>query len=148
MNREVKQTVFGLLCGIVVWTVVLAVLTVLTMGCLSGWNMEHTKVILGFITGGALAGFMAVHMAISLNKAVELDEQGALNHTRKMYAIRTAIVLTCAVVLFFTGWVNILAVFAGLFGLKPAAYAEPLFRKLFFARESKIEGGEDDDDTC
>lgn len=129
MSKEIKQTVAELLIGIWLWTIVLLVLVLLTQGCLHGWEMRHTRVLLGFLFGGALGSFMAVHMAYSINTAVDLGEQGALNHTRKMYVIRTMIVLVCAVLLYYTGWVNILAIFAGLFGLKPAAYLQPVLHR-------------------
>lgn len=130
MSKEIKRTVAGLLIGIWIWTAVLLVMVLLVQGCINGWEMRHTRVLLGFLSGGALGSFMAVHMAYSINTAVDLGEQGALNHTRKMYVIRTVIVLACAVLLYYTGRVNILAVFAGLFGLKPAAYLQPVFYRL------------------
>lgn len=129
-DDEVKRTVIGLIIGIIIWTILLCIICLIA-SCITGWSAEYVKILLGFICGGALASFMAFHIAASLNKAVELDEQGAENHTRKTYAIRTAIVLTIAVLLFFTGWVNILAVFVGIFGLKPAAYLVPVLGKIF-----------------
>lgn len=129
MSKEIRQTVAELLIGIWIWTAVLLVMVLLVQECINGWELKHTRVLLGFLFGGALGSFMAVHMAHSINTAVDLGEQGALNHTRKMYVIRTAVVLACAVLLYYTGWVNILAVFAGLFGLKPAAYFQPVLHR-------------------
>lgn len=129
MSREMKQTVTELLIGVWIWTAVLLAVVLLVQRCFDGWKPEHTRVLLGFLSGGALASFMAVHMACSINTAVDMGEDGALRHTRRMYVIRTVIVLVCAVVLYYTGWVSILAVFAGLFGLKPAAYLQPVLHR-------------------
>lgn len=150
MSKEMRHTIAELLVGIWSWTAVLLVLVLLIQRCFNGWEMEHTRILLGFLSGGLLGSFMAVHMAYSINTAVDMGEQGALAHTRKMYVIRTVIVLACAVLLYYTGWVNILAVFGGIFGLKPAAYLQPVIHRIMtgeWSSDTKCLGG-DRHDTC
>ena len=135
MTKEIKRTVAELLAGIWIFVVVVTVVTLLVMGCTSGWEMSHTKVLLGFIFGGALSCFMAVHMAYSVEGAVDKGEDGALNHTRKMYAIRTVIVFAAIVALYYTGWVNLISLFVGTFALKPAVYMQPLIHRIAFGKD-------------
>lgn len=137
MTKELKQTVAELLAGIWILALALLLVTLPVMGCFSGWETSHTKVLLGFTLGGALSSFMAVHMAISIDGAVDKDEDAALNHTRKMYAIRTAIVFVAVVLLYYTGWVNLISLFVGVFLLKPAVYMQPLLHRIFFGKDEE-----------
>jgi hypothetical protein len=130
MSKEMKQTLTELLTGIWVWTALLIALFLLVQHILGRWEAVRLSICLGLVCGGILASFMAVHMAKSIDTAVELGEDGALSHTRKMYVIRTAIVCVCVVALYYTGVVHILGIFAGLFGLKPAAYFQPVLHRI------------------
>ena len=143
MTKEVRQTVTELTIGIIVHAV-LALVIALVVGwfiCKSysySWGFRMVlSIILGVICGAALAEFMAVHMARSLDKSMDMDERGALNHTRKMYVIRTIIVLTAVVLIYATGFVNILCILFGLFGLKSAAYTQPLIHRIIIGPEEE-----------
>ena len=137
MSRDIKQTVIELLLGIWIWTIVLLILVLLALRCLQGWEMRHTRVLLGFIAGGALGSFMAMHMAHSIEKAVELEEGETLALIRRTYLLRTVIVLVCAVLLYYTGWVNIPALFVALLGLKAAAYSQPMLNRILNRKKKK-----------
>lgn len=127
MTEEVRKTTRRLVISLVGMAVLAAGITLLIMQPWRGWEKVHTQVLLGFVAGAALGSFMAVHMAVSLSKSVELGEAGALQHTRKTYMIRTVLVMAAVVLLFLTGWFHILALLAGIFCLKPAAYLQLFF---------------------
>lgn len=118
----------GMIVGTVVSAVVLTVVVLLCMKCFSGWETKHTQVLLGFVAGAGLAVFMVIHMASALSRSVEMDEVSALNHTRKKYIIRMAVVFGVMVGLHFTGWFNILAMLGGVLCLKPGTYAQLFFQ--------------------
>lgn len=139
MNKTVRQTVIELVTGIWIYGILLAAIVLACMRGFSVWGFSHTKVLIGIASGCALSSFMAIHMAVSLDTAVDLGEQGAVQHTRKTYIIRTVIVLVCVVLLYYTGWVNILAMLGGLFGLKPAAYMQPVLHRIFTGKGEQQE---------
>lgn len=145
MNKTIRKTVRELVAGIWIYVAGLTLIVLACMGCFSGWNESHTEALFGTVAGGLLASFMAVHMAASIDTAVDLGEQGALQYTRKRYLIRTGVVLALVVVLYYTGRVNILTLLAGLFGLKPAAYLQPLLHRIF---TGKGDQEEDESDSC
>lgn len=129
MTQEVKDTVRGMVIWTCICDAVLTAIVLLIMKFFSGWELIHTQVLLGFVAGGALAVFMAVHMAKSLTVSVEMDEGSALIYTRKKYLIRTVIIFAVMIGLFFTGMFNILAMLGGLLCLKPATYVQMFFQK-------------------
>jgi len=143
MTKEVKQTVSELAIGIavhMVFSVVIALVAgwLFSRGYSYPWDAHMIiSLILGVLCGCLLAGFMAFHMARSLDRAMDMDERGALNYTRKMYVIRTIIVLTAVVLLYATGFVNILCILLGLFGLKTAAYMQPLIHRILVGPEEE-----------
>ena len=80
---------------------------------------------------GVLTGiFMAFHMAISINSAVERDVKGAQAAATRQNMIRYLIVVLILGILMLTRIGNPLAAFAGLMGLKVSAYLQPLFVRL------------------
>ena len=78
---------------------------------------------------------MAIHMASSLSKSVDMDEAGALKRTRRDYLIRTGIVLLSVTILYFTGMINILALLGGLLSLKPATYVQMFFQEKYVPKD-------------
>ena len=85
---------------------------------------------------GVLTGiFMAFHMAISLNSAVERDVKGAQAAATRQNIIRYLVVVIILGILMITRVGNPLAAFAGIMGLKISAYLQPLLRKLSRPKE-------------
>ena len=84
----------------------------------------------GLWIGVVTAVFMAFHMAISLNSAVERDVKGAQAAATRQNIIRYLIVVMILGILMVTKIGNPLAAFVGVMGLKVSAYAQPMFNKL------------------
>ena len=84
----------------------------------------------GLWIGVLISVFMAAHMEHSIRNAVELSEEDAPGYFRRMYAIRTGIVLMLfgCTVLMELG--NVVSLFFGLFSLKIGAYLQPVLHRL------------------
>jgi len=76
------------------------------------------------------AVFMAFHMAVTLNTAVERDVKGAQASATRQNIFRYFIVVVILGILMLTEVGNPLAAFAGVMGLKVSAYMQPLFARL------------------
>lgn len=80
---------------------------------------------------GVLVGIaLSIHMRVSLETAVEQDEEGAVKYMRSRYLIRyvAAAVVLCAVLYLDMG--NIITLLIGLMSFKFSAYAQPVIHKL------------------
>lgn len=84
----------------------------------------------GLWIGVLTAIFMAFHMAVTLNSAVERDVKGAQAVVTKQSIIRYLVVVVILGMLMLTRIGNPLAAFAGVMGVKVSAYLQPLFARL------------------
>lgn len=81
----------------------------------------------GLWIGVLTAIFMAFHMAVTLNSAVERDVKGAQAVATRQNIIRYLVVVIILGSLMVTRIGSPLAAFAGVMGLKISAYLQPLF---------------------
>lgn len=86
---------------------------------------------LGLFIGVILAAVMALHMAYTLDAAINLGEGGAIKVMQKHNLLRYGVVVLVCGVVMVTKIANPLAVFLGIMTLKVAAYFEPFTHKLF-----------------
>ncbi|MBQ7065513.1 MAG: ATP synthase subunit I [Lachnospiraceae bacterium] len=86
---------------------------------------------LGLFIGVILAVVMALHMAYTLDAAINLGEGGAIKVMQKHNLLRYGVVVLVCGVVMVTKIANPLAVFLGIMTLKVAAYFEPFTHKLF-----------------
>lgn len=93
----------------------------------------------GILLGCLLAAGWFVHMEKSLREAVAVGEKGASFQIRKGYAFRMLAAVAVFLVAAVTDVIPVLAVLAGVLTLKPAAYLQPLFHKIFLASHRKGE---------
>ena len=84
----------------------------------------------GLWIGVLTAIFMAFHMAVTLNSAVERDVKGAQAAATRHNIIRYVVVVFILAILMMTRIGNPLAAFAGIMGLKLSAYVQPLVARL------------------
>ena len=118
----------------------LLVATILCYGAACGligvWFVKNRPAyVLGILIGTLCAVFMAVHIAMVLRDAVDV---GATDGNTRMlsaksalrYLIVAAVILGCAAAKIG----DPIAMFIGVFGLKIAAYLQPLLKKLPFLR--------------
>lgn len=86
---------------------------------------------IGLLTGIVCALFMAVHMAWSLDRALDFGEEGAVRKMQGYNLLRYGIVVVAFFCLYLTDAGNPIVAFLGVMGLKVAAYIQPFTHKLF-----------------
>lgn len=85
----------------------------------------------GLLIGVATALFSAWHMAWSLHKTFECEEETVTKRMQKYSVLRYGVQLIVLGVLILTKIGNPLAAFLGMWGLKVSAYLAPFTDKLF-----------------
>lgn len=113
----------GLLLGILSFGIICQVVGVFLVA-------DKKNYSIGLWVGILTAFFMAFHMAITLNMAVEKDVKGAQGSATKHNLIRYFIVVLILGILMVTKIGNPLAAFLGIMGLKVSAYVQPVLGKL------------------
>lgn len=121
--RKINTALPGLLMGIILFGILCQVLGLFFVEDKAGYSI-------GLWVGVLTAIFMAFHMAITLNSAVERDVKGAQAAATRQNIIRYLVVVIILGILMLTRIGNPLAAFAGVMGLKVSAYLQPLFARL------------------
>ena len=121
--RKINTALPGLLFGIILFGILCQVLVFFVVEDKTGYSI-------GLWIGVLTAIFMAFHMAITLNAAVERDVKGAQAAATRQNMIRYLIVVIIMGTLMLTRIGNPLAAFAGVMGLKVSAYIQPLLTRL------------------
>lgn len=105
---------FGVLCQVsVVWFV-----------------KDKAGYSIGLWLGIVAAILTMLHLGISLDKALDLDEGGAKKHMVTQNLVRYFVLIIFLVVLMITDFANPLAAFLGLMGVKAGAYLQPFIHKV------------------
>lgn len=128
--RKINTALPGLLFGIILFGALCQIAGLFFVG-------DKTNYSIGLWVGVLTAIFMAFHMAITLNSAVERDVKGAQAAATRQNIIRYLIVVIILGILMLTRIGNPLAAFAGIMGLKLSAYLQPLFARL---SHNEVEG--------
>lgn len=121
--RKINTALPGLLFGIILFGALCQIAGLFFIE-------DKTDYSIGLWTGVLTAIFMAFHMAVTLNSAVERDVKGAQAAATRQNIIRYLVVVIILGILMLTRIGNPLAAFAGIMGLKISAYLQPLFAKL------------------
>lgn len=121
--RKINTALPGLLVGIILFGILCQVLVFFVVEDKTGYSI-------GLWVGVLTAIFMAFHMAVTLNAAVERDVKGAQAAATRQNIIRYLVVVIILGILMWTRIGNPLAAFAGVMGLKVSAYLQPLFARL------------------
>lgn len=121
--EQLNQALPGLLFGILLYGLLCQLIGVFLVA-------EKGNYSIGLWVGILTAGFMAFHMAVSLNTAVEKDVKGAQASATRQNILRYFVVVVILGILMFTRIGNPLAAFLGIMGLKVSAYVQPVFEKL------------------
>ena len=85
----------------------------------------------GLWIGVMLAAAGGVHMAWSLDKALDLGQEGAVKKMRSYSLIRYAVALMVLGMMMIFDFAGPLTAFLGLMGLKVSAYLQPLLHRGF-----------------
>ena len=121
--NSINNALPGLLGGIFLFGVASQIVGVFLVA-------DRTSYSLGLWIGVLTALFMALHMAFSLNHAMEMDVKGAQATATRQNIIRYLIVVLILGILMITEVGNPIAAFVGIMGLKVSAYLQPVFQKL------------------
>ena len=121
--KKINTALPGLLFGIILFGMLCQIAGIFLVEDKAGYSV-------GLWIGVLTAIFMAFHMAVTLNSAVERDVKGAQAVATRQNIIRYFIVVIILGILMITRIGNPLAAFAGIMGLKVSAYVQPLFAKL------------------
>ena len=131
MLRRINQALPGLLLGIVFYGLALWLVGIWFVG-------DRIQYTVGLWIGVALAAGMAVNMAIVILDTVEAMEENRSSRKPLLYAVVRYVVLVAA---FLAVWYlkigNVIAMFAGVMGLKTAAYLQPFTHKFIVALQGR-----------
>jgi len=127
--RKINTALPGLLFGIIVFGVICQVVGLFLV-------TDKADYSIGLWIGVLTAIFMAFHMAVTLNSAVERDVKGAQAAATRQNIIRYLVVVIILGILMMTRIGNPLAAFAGIMGLKISAYLQPLLARWFHEPEN------------
>ncbi|MEG2512670.1 MAG: hypothetical protein RR906_04150 [Acetivibrio sp.] len=120
--KEAKETFWDLLIGIVFYTLLVSV---------AGAVLVDSKLtfVSGVVYGAVISGILAYHMFYSIERTLDFDPSGAEKYARKMFAIRTFIMIAAIVAaIFLPALFHIIGVILGMMALKMAAYLQPFIR--------------------
>lgn len=128
VNATVKQMVM-----VILMYALIGMMLILMFG------RTNYSYFVGFVIGIVISIAYVFHMYSSLDKALDMDENSALNKVRKSYGIRVVATLVIMVLCIELNIGNPIFMLFGLISLKVAAYLQPFTDKL--ARKKSIEKG-------
>lgn len=133
-NRKINPTMVEIVIGIVLYGILgillLTVLYLLGVPLEEFFNGTITDIFIGFIVGIIYSIVVIIHMAKTVETALEMGQHGALKHTRISYLIRIGLLLVLFVVMLFVEVGNVFSMLFGLLSLKLSAYAQPITHKV------------------
>lgn len=132
--KEARETLKELIVGIVLYAIILCIGSIILF-------RGQYSIVCGIALGTVGAVILAVHIFWSLNKSLDLGEDGAVKRERFMVILRMVIMgLIAAVGIIFSQQFHILGIFVGLLGLKISAYLQPLLHNYILKPKEKGEG--------
>ncbi len=129
MDNQDKATLKCLITGILIYSVLLLIPVLILSG-------DRLRALLSVLCGAALAILMTVAMQLSADKSLHMETRQEA-FLAWMSVARMLILGAVLAVIGFTGVLNVLLVFAGVFGLKISAYMQPVLIKCFTRITSK-----------
>jgi predicted cobalt transporter CbtA len=122
---QVKETIIGFLIGIGIYAVLIELVGFF-------FSEDLFSYTLGLLFGVAVAIFLIVHMAKTLDRALDLPQEQAVKYTRRQSFLRLAVMLAAMVIALLVEQFNFIAVILGMLGLKMGAFIAPkLLKRLY-----------------
>ncbi len=123
--RQIKETVRDMVTGILFFSFIFGAVGGIIAG--EAWY----RWVLGVILGTGTAGLMLWHMYVTIDRALDMDEESANKYMKKS-AIKRLIMAVAAFAVggLIPGVFHVLGVLAGVFSLKFSAYLQPLTHKI------------------
>lgn len=122
-NKKLESTWREMIVGIIVWGILWQMISIIFTK-----NILYQSI--GLWMGIILALMMVTNMSSVIMKVVEMEEGAAQGYSRKYSMIRYALVWLVFGILMVTELGNPLMAFAGVIGLKVAAYLQPFTHKI------------------
>ncbi len=126
--NSARDVLEELIVGIIIFAV---------LQCVVGFfiSSDFMAYIVGTFLGSCTAVIFYIHLFHSLDKALDMDEKGAVRYTRQRTIIRMIIMGTVVVVAFtFYEHVNVVMTFIGIMNAKFSAYLQPFVHKYILKR--------------
>ncbi len=121
--REEKVTLFELFGGIIGFSILVAIVG----GILAP---DKLRFLFGVLLGSVAALGLCYHMYKTLEKTLDMGEDGAKKHAYAMSGIRMVIMgIVVFVAIWFSDMFSVIGVMCGILTLKFAAFAQPLVHK-------------------
>ncbi len=122
---QVKETIIGFLIGIGIYAVLIELVGFF-------FSEDLFSYTLGLLFGVAVAIFLIIHMAKTLDRALDLPQEQAVKYTRRQSFLRLAVMLAAMVIALLVEQFNFIAVILGMLGLKMGAFIAPkLLKRLY-----------------
>ncbi len=122
---QVKETLRGVLIGIMIYAVLVEMVGIF-------FSRNILAYTLGLLAGTAVAIFLLIHMAFTLDKGLDMQETQAVKYTRRQSFVRLGIMLAALFLGVIFDKLNFIALVLGLLGLKIGALFAPLFLKRMY----------------
>lgn len=124
MNQKTEsKTLLFLIIGIWIFCALVSIPVLLIC-------TDRLKGELGLVAGAIIATAMVVNMNAVVKKSLYMEAHQSAFCAWSSVA-RLLVVAALLVLFGITGWLNIVTMLLGIFGLKISAYAQPLFIKLY-----------------
>lgn len=123
--EQVKETLRGVVIGILLYAALVEIVGIFFSGNIQGYTQ-------GLLAGTAVAIFLMVHMAVTLDKGLDMPEQQAVKYTRRQSFVRLGIMLAALLLGVVFDQLNFIALVLGLLGLKIGALVAPFFLKRMY----------------
>lgn len=118
-----NHTLHEMLIGIVFSNVILAIVGVIIAS-------QKKEALLGVLFGMIIACFYVIHMAVTIDDALCLDEKGAATEFRKNMLIRYAVVFIVGGAVCYFGLANSVLCILSILTIKAGAYLQPVVHKI------------------
>lgn len=130
MKRRINDTLFELLIGIVAAGVIIQLMQMVVSGVYDNMVGSVGTFAAGFWPGIAVGIGLAVHMYVSIDRALDMTPEDAEKYMRKAYLLRTLIIFFVAGIVGYFKFGYIMAFFIGVLCLKFGAFLQPLMHKI------------------
>lgn len=138
---QVKETLRGVFIGIIIYAVLVEIVGIF-------FSENILAYTLGLLAGTAVAISLMIHMAFTLDKGLDMQENRAVKYTRRQSFVRLGIMLAALLLGVALDRLNFIALVLGLLGLKIGALMAPFFLKRIypehFVTKDELLYGQDD----
>ncbi len=125
-KRKTHGALLEQAAGILISGILVQVIELLVAAMYPQLAGSRTSFALGLWIGVATAVVLAAHMHCSIARALAMQSDGAERYMRKVYFLRTAVILAVAAAVHYLGLGYVMATFTGMLCLKAGVFLQPL----------------------